>query len=147
MIVLPKYEVVLFQISFARLLGLLNRYFFNKYLLNAILLSTMDNGKKYKIRPCPTICFRRRSWKYTVNRVPTQQTSQGLCGWVAEATGAVGSARGISLGWSGQSLQLWGWGKQRAGGEDIGGREWKEWKVKETHLPSFFRRVPPFGER
>lgn len=46
MIVLPKYEVVLFQISFARLLGLLNRYFFNKYLLNAILLSIMDNGKK-----------------------------------------------------------------------------------------------------
>lgn len=41
MIVLSKCEAHLFQISFARLLGLLNKYLFNERLSNDILLSAM----------------------------------------------------------------------------------------------------------
>ena len=41
MIVLSKCEAHLFQISFARLLGLLNKYLFKECLSNAILPSAM----------------------------------------------------------------------------------------------------------
>lgn len=63
MIVLPKYEVVLFQIPFAKLLGLVSEYLLNKYLLNTILLSTMDSVKKCKRRPPPYNLFQEKKLK------------------------------------------------------------------------------------
>lgn len=54
---LYRCEMVLFQISFARLLGLLNEYLLSKYRLIAILIRTMGNVKKQKSRRPPDDLF------------------------------------------------------------------------------------------
>lgn len=106
---LLKCEVVLFQISLARLLGLLHTYLFNKYLLNAILLSTVDSAKKYQIRPLPYHLFQekklKRHWQPSTNTADVTR----LNGWVAKTAGAGGSAKGrVWAEWQ----QWWGLWKE-----------------------------------
>lgn len=91
----------LFQISFAKLLGLLNEYLLSKYLLNAILISTVGNVKMQKSRHLPDNLFQDKNLQRNHRQVPANTAGvTGLCG-LAETTGAVGPAKGISLGWSG----------------------------------------------
>lgn len=77
MAMLHKCEMVLFQISFTRWLGLLNEYLLSNYPLNAALISTMGNVKKQKSRQLPDNLFQDKNLKrYSIPSSSANQHSR-----------------------------------------------------------------------